>query len=108
MNPHAQVRDLSEFASPIGSLFPRSADDPERFRLTSEQVSFFQENGYLAGVRVLTDEQVEALRASLERLADPQHPGHSLFYEFHSNESSDPAHGSVPRLGCMADRGAVP
>jgi len=91
MNPQAQVRDLSEFGSPIGSLFPSSADNPARFRLTGEQVSFFQENGYLAGVRVLTDEQIEVLRASLERLADPQHPGHSLFYEFHSNESSDPA-----------------
>jgi hypothetical protein len=91
MNSQAQVRDLSEFGSPIGSLFPSSADDPARFRLTGEQVSFFQENGFLAGVRVLTEEQIEALRASLERLADPQHPGHSLFYEFHSNESSDPA-----------------
>src|SRR5947209_984461 len=91
MNPQAQVRDLSEFGRPIGSLFPRSADHPERFRLTGEQVSFFQENGFLAGVRVLTEEQIEALRASLERLADPHHPGHSLFYEFHSNESSDPA-----------------
>ena len=82
---------FQKFDSPIGSLFPRSADHPERFHLTGEQVSFFQENGFLAGVRVLTDEQIEVLRASLERLADPQHPGHSLFYEFHSNESSDPA-----------------
>lgn len=91
MNPRTQVRDLSEFDAPVGSLFPRAGDDPERFRFRDEQVSFFHENGYLAGVRVLTDEQIEALRASLDRLVDPKHPGHDLFYEFHSNESSNPA-----------------
>jgi hypothetical protein len=56
--------------------------------LSEEQVAFFHEKGYLAGVPILPDEQVELLREELARLIDPSHPGHDLFYEFHSNESS--------------------
>ena len=33
---------------------------------------------------------MEILRQELAELLDPTHPGHSLFYEYHSNESSDP------------------
>src|SRR2546430_7597785 len=45
--------------------------DWERYRLSEEQVEFFRENGYLKGVRVLSDEQVEALRGELEQLMNP-------------------------------------
>ena len=34
--------------------------------------------------------QVEVLNKELAEIADPAHPGHALFYEFHSNESADP------------------
>ena len=50
----------------------------------------FNENGYLAGVRILDDAQIEVLRDELEALRRPDHPGHHLFYEFHTNESADP------------------
>jgi ectoine hydroxylase-related dioxygenase (phytanoyl-CoA dioxygenase family) len=53
-------------------------------------VQFFHEQGYLSGIRLLNDEQVEALRADLARLTEPDHPGRPLFYEYHSNESTDP------------------
>jgi hypothetical protein len=39
---------------------------------------------------LLNDEQIEALRKEVTELLDPNHPGNSLFYEFNSNESSDP------------------
>ncbi len=83
------VKDLAEIHGPIGGLFARPAtgDHPDPFRLTADQIAYFHEFGYLPGVRVLEDTQIEALRAELERLMDPQHPGHNLFYEFHSNES---------------------
>ncbi len=84
--------DLSKYHHAIGSLFPQVAErkDLEQFRLSSEQVEFYRENGYLTGVRLLDDEQVAALRREVMELVDPTHPGNSLFYEFNSNESADP------------------
>ena len=83
--------DLSRHHKPIGNLLPHiSASDYQRCRLTDDQVAFFRDNGYLAGVRILSDDQVEILRAEVEQLMDPSHPGRSLFHEYHSNESTDP------------------
>ena len=84
--------DLARHHAPVGTLFPqpRSAAEWGKYQLTRDQVDFFHEHGYLKGVRVLTDEQVDALRKELVAIADPKHPGHELFYEFHSNESADP------------------
>src|SRR5437588_2026042 len=86
------IEDLSRYHQPVSALFPRSTStrDWERYRLTEEQLEFFRENGYLKGVRILNDEQVEALRAELEQLMDPAHPGRHLFHEYHPNESTDP------------------
>src|SRR5215813_7556823 len=81
--------DLSLAHAPVGRLgFTAPPDDA---RLSDAQVSFFQDQGYLPGVRVLTDDQVEILRDELAVLMDPSHPGRELFYEYHSNESRDPA-----------------
>jgi ectoine hydroxylase-related dioxygenase (phytanoyl-CoA dioxygenase family) len=84
-------QDLSIYHQPISGLFslPTSAEQWDQYRLSEEQVRFFQENGYLAGIRILNDEQVEALREQLKDLLNPAHEGHSLFYEFHTNESLD-------------------
>jgi ectoine hydroxylase-related dioxygenase (phytanoyl-CoA dioxygenase family) len=84
--------DLALQHHPVGKLFPqpRNRHDWDRYRLNPEQVEFFRENGYLSGVRVLSDEQIAALRKELAEITDPKHPGHALFYEFHSNESADP------------------
>jgi ectoine hydroxylase-related dioxygenase (phytanoyl-CoA dioxygenase family) len=88
MQPSSSI-DLSQHSAPIGGFLP---DDPElgHYRLSDAQVAFFQENGYLSGVRVLSDEQIETLRAELESYFDPEHPGHELWYEYHTNESTDP------------------
>lgn len=95
------VTDLSRVHQPVGDLFqiPRTAAEWDRYRLSEEQVSFYHENGYLAGVGMLTDEQVERLRGELGELVDPAHPGHGLFYEFHSNESPDPSRVLFHALG---------
>jgi len=68
----------------------RGASDLKPFRLSDEQIDFFQINGYVAGIRILTDDQIEQLRTELAELFDPQHDGHELWYEYHSNESVDP------------------
>jgi len=86
------VNDLSLVHSLVTDLFkwPTKTSDWESYQLSKEQIDFFKENGYLAGVKMLEDEQIVRLRKELTELADVAHPGHELFYEFHSNESSDP------------------
>ena len=85
--------DLSKHHRPLTTLFdqPAAPDDWHRYQLTNDQIEFFHINGYLAGIRVITDAQIETLRDELTGLIDPKHPGHKFFYEFHSNESTDPS-----------------
>jgi ectoine hydroxylase-related dioxygenase (phytanoyl-CoA dioxygenase family) len=84
--------DLSTVHHPITELFPRlvTRDDWERYRLSDEQVDFYHREGYLAGVKILEPDQVEALRAELAEWFQPEHDGRDLWYEYHSNESDDP------------------
>lgn len=86
------VEDLSTRHDLVGDLLkpPASPKDWESYRLSDEQVEFFNEYGYLKGIKIFTQDQVEVLRAELAQLMDPAHPGHHLFYEYHSNESADP------------------
>src|SRR5438105_15426729 len=83
------IDDLSKYHRPITTLF--NTDQSEHYRLTNDQIEFFHTNGYLAGIRLLNDEQIAALRDELAELVDTNHPGTDLFYEFHSNESTDPS-----------------
>jgi ectoine hydroxylase-related dioxygenase (phytanoyl-CoA dioxygenase family) len=84
--------DLANYSKPIGDLFdaPVSKADWEQYRLTDDQVQFFNANGYLEGVRILTDDQIEQLRTELTVFFEPDHAGQELWYEYHSNESADP------------------
>jgi ectoine hydroxylase-related dioxygenase (phytanoyl-CoA dioxygenase family) len=93
--------DLSTKHAPVGDLvaLPKSREEWEQYRLSDEQVAFFHEHGYLAGVRLLTDEQVERLREELAGLFDANHEGRELWYEYHSNESADPSRVLFHALG---------
>ncbi len=84
--------DLSTYSSPIGKLFasPTTPDEWAGYRLSDEQVEFYREHGYLAGLRLLNQMQIEVLRDELKELTDASHPRRHLFYEFNSNESADP------------------
>jgi ectoine hydroxylase-related dioxygenase (phytanoyl-CoA dioxygenase family) len=84
--------DLADAHQAVSDLFPRlsAAEAWERYRLSDEQLAFYHDHGYLSGIKLLEEEQVEQLRMELAAIADPDHPGHELFYEFHSNESGDP------------------
>ena len=86
------TEDLSTHHGLIGNLFTKPAmpEDWSRYGLSDEQIEFYREHGYLAGVRMLDDEQLETLREEVGELIDPAHPGNNLFYEFNSNESADP------------------
>jgi ectoine hydroxylase-related dioxygenase (phytanoyl-CoA dioxygenase family) len=83
------VEDLSRYHHAVSELFPQ-LNGLSRYQLTDDQVRFYEENGYLAGVKMLDEEQLNALREELAALVDPAHPGHELFYEFNANESADP------------------
>ena len=82
--------DLSIHHKPIGTLLSELDTDPARFSLSKEQLGLFHEHGYLSGVRILDERQLEMLTEELAQLTDPSHEGNDLFYEYHSNESADP------------------
>lgn len=86
------VKDLSRYHGPVSAIFPKPVTEEEwqSYRLSDEQVNFYREHGYLAGIRMLSEDQLETLRRELAELVDPAHPGHGLFYEFNANESADP------------------
>jgi ectoine hydroxylase-related dioxygenase (phytanoyl-CoA dioxygenase family) len=95
------IEDLSNRHTAITDLFvtPNTSEEWQQYRLSNNQIEFFHTNGYLDGVRLLNDEQIETLLAELAGLIDPNHPGHDFFYEFHSNESTDPAKVLFHALG---------
>lgn len=95
------VEDLSSRHEPVGGLFERPAHriDWARYELSEEQVADFERDGFVGGVRVLEDDQVEQLRGELAGLMDPDHPARSLFYEYNVNESADPSRVLFHALG---------
>jgi ectoine hydroxylase-related dioxygenase (phytanoyl-CoA dioxygenase family) len=86
-----EVKDLSTVHHLISDIFKWPTDKREwdQYKLSQEQIDFFNENGFIGGIKMLDGEQIERLRNELNQLTDPDSPGHDLFYEFHSNESSD-------------------
>ena len=85
------MEDLSTYHQPLTDLFRElTSDDLNCYRLSESQIEFYKTNGYLAGLRLLDDAQVEGLRAELAQLSETSHPGNEFFYEYHSNESTDP------------------
>jgi ectoine hydroxylase-related dioxygenase (phytanoyl-CoA dioxygenase family) len=87
----AAIKDLADYHELVSDLFqqPKSKEEWDQYRLTPEQVAYFHEYGYLSGIKLLEDDQIEVLRNQLAEVMDPSHPAHHLFYEFHSNESED-------------------
>jgi hypothetical protein len=80
------TEDLSHYHYP---LTPRS-DDWRDYQLSADQISFYRTHGYLAGIKMLDNAQLDTLCNEVSELVDPSHPGHDLFYEFNANESADP------------------
>ncbi len=85
------VRDLSKFHALVSDLFrwPSSAAEWDQYRLSKEQVEFYNEYGYVNDIKLLEEWQIESLNAELAQIVDPDHAGNSLFYQFASNESND-------------------
>ena len=86
------LNDLSRIDKLITDLFrwPKTTEEWESYSLKEEQIRFFNENGYLPGIKMLDDSQIEILKHELAELTEPDHEAHELFYEYNSNESTDP------------------
>lgn len=86
------TKDLAEKHELLSELFklPKTKEEWDQYRLSKDQLDHFEEYGYVSGIKLLDAEQIEVLRKELDELRDPKHPLHHLFYEFHSNQSTDP------------------
>ena len=95
------ARDLSLRHAPVTRLFPAPPPPREwgRYALSPEQVASYHERGFVVGVRLLEEAQVEALRRELGGLMRPGHEGRELWYEYHTNEASEPGRVLFHALG---------
>ena len=78
--------DLADVHSILTACFALGGEQ----RLSAEQAASYERDGFVIGVPLLDDEQVNALRDELEFLMRPEQAANPLFYEYHSNESVDP------------------
>ena len=85
------IKDLAERHSLISELFnfPKTPEEWEVYKLSEAQLAHYREYGYVSGIKLLDEGQIVQLQKELDELMDPKHPAHSLFYEFHSNESKE-------------------
>ena len=94
-------KDLATFHQPITELFaqPSSPEEWEAYVLSGDQISFYKENGFLNGIKILSESHVEAFQLELEQLLDPTPEERELFYHYKSNESEDPSKVLFHALG---------
>ena len=93
-------KDLAEIHDFITDIFrwPGNEEEFNRYKLTNEQLTFYKENGYIAGIQVLNSEQINLLESELHEFIQPGY-SNDLFYEFNSNESLDSTRTLFHALG---------
>lgn len=102
------MNDLSHKHGPVGDLFLGGAAPSAGIAaLDEEQLAQYERDGYLAPVRILSEEQIAALQEELEELMRPDHDGQELWYEYHSNESIEPGATLFHALGAWRLRPAL-
>lgn len=86
------IKDLSKVHHLVSDMFrwPEKPSEWEQYRLSKEQIEFYNEYGYVANIKLIDEQQIEKLNEELAEIGDPAHPANSLFYQFASNESADP------------------
>ena len=92
MNENKNMKDLSDFSHPISSLFnqPQSPEEWLQYILSKDQIESYKKNGYLSGIKILTEEQVDFLNQELANLTPITEEHKKLFYLSESNESENP------------------
>ena len=78
-------KDLSTVHSLVSDIInhPPTREEWEQYKLSDEQVDFFNEQGYLANIKMLDEKQVAIIKAEIEELADSKHLANK-----HSHEAS--------------------
>jgi ectoine hydroxylase-related dioxygenase (phytanoyl-CoA dioxygenase family) len=92
MKENKNIKDLADFNHPITSLFnqPQSPEEWRQYILSKDQIEFYKENGYLSGIKILTEDQVDFLNEELANLTPITEERKELFYQYESNESENP------------------
>ncbi len=90
--------DLSLTHEAISDLFA-VGDGVQPLLISSDQAGSFADEGFMFGVPVLSQRQIEKLRESLEFLMTPDQYENPLFHEFHLNESTVPERRLFHALG---------
>lgn len=85
-------KDLSNYNTPVSDMFkqPQTPEEWKQYVLSEEQIKFYEENGFLSGIKILTEAQVDILNSELEQLQKVSDEKRKLFYHYQSNESEDP------------------
>ncbi|MFQ3341430.1 MAG: hypothetical protein ACI9TK_001093 [Flavobacteriaceae bacterium] len=54
------ITDFSDFHHQVSTIFkqPQSSEEWEQYRLTDEQVAHFHEFGYVSGIKLLEENQL--------------------------------------------------
>jgi ectoine hydroxylase-related dioxygenase (phytanoyl-CoA dioxygenase family) len=88
-------------STPLTALFPsvRSRADVDALRLSAEQVRSFEENGFVAGIRVLEGAALDAVRDAVERIQRGETPHLDLLYEVEEDYYRDPEKSAFHCLG---------
>jgi len=74
-------------------------EEAKALRLDGSQLRFFEENGYLSGVRVLEGAALEAVREAVERLRQGTSPRRDRLYETDEEYARDPERNTFHCLG---------
>lgn len=85
-------KDLADYSHPISKMFvqPKTAKEWEQYMLSEEQIADFKRDGFVKGIKILTEEQVDLLNSELVKLQTSNEEDKKLFYHYESNESEDP------------------
>lgn len=81
--------DLSVFHHPVSSVFTNSGGGIDGAIGTDEMQSF-EQDGFLSGVRLLSEVQIKMLRDELDQLMQAERASDPRFYEYHRNEAASP------------------
>lgn len=86
-------KDLADYNHPIANMFvqPKTAEEWKQYMLTEEQIASFKKEGFVKGIKILTEEQVDLLNSELVKLQSVNEEDKKLFYHYESNESEDPS-----------------
>jgi len=90
----SSLKDLADIHNPISNIFTSILDmtdiDLMKFKLTEQQLQFFQDNGYVTNIPCLSEKQVDILLKELDPILQGESSIKELFHWYHSNENPDP------------------